>query len=694
MPAKNQSLISFKNYYGKKEFYDNFMTILKEKLANCYNIARASLIVSYLKKGLMSLENLELFFFDYNDTEDFDNKYFSESETVHEYFQKVIMQYRKLLNLGTSYLPTSSFLFNLSHILENNLCSIEELERELDTFILSTFVSQENENPLTIRIYDSHLLKLGTDVNPNFYKKVIEILVEKFNSYSSDDICLPTIEIHHAILDSLRDLRIQILFESFDGISYEEASEIIDSVFAWKVNNTKLLVILETLNERTNSNADIKSIEKKLLSANVQNSSRHSSYTEEYPWNINYHSSLKIKHLYVNSQFFKMSSFNSFATVTIDYSVLEIQNRIEEIIEAAYKLGLLRKRIVLSKKSKLSPLKISIFNVSDLAENLTELLYKKKIELMDRNLLDVNIEISYSPEIVEKKMQPQKSECFYISSDAHYNYNSVNKLSYRFHPSNYTIFCGDSSDNVNLSTEWLKSHIKKGLFVHGDSFACNSNMTLQECIRVLEKEFPLTNSLKYLNNQAIEFNNKVFLGTCLYTNFSLPDVDVESALKYARKRAPEFQKVTVESINGKTRLLDPQDYIDYNGKSLEFLQEKLKEYKGEEVIVISHFAPLVQSLKDCDGIVKKPYYANDLSTLIDNNPNIKLWCHGHVPNKVLYKYETTTVVASIPKFSLKSNWIRGFIVPFNNTENYLNKMFMTHFVKNPKFLAPYGRKEI
>ena len=64
------------------------------------------------------------------------------------------------------------------------------------------------------------------------------------------------------------------------------------------------------------------------------------------------------------------------------------------------------------------------------------------------------------------------------------------------------------------------------------------------------------------------------------------------------------------------------------------LEEFLLAYPNRKTIVMTHHAPSYESIaaeyrNHVDGWVNYAYYS-DLTSLILDNPQIKLWCHGHV----------------------------------------------------------------
>ena len=77
------------------------------------------------------------------------------------------------------------------------------------------------------------------------------------------------------------------------------------------------------------------------------------------------------------------------------------------------------------------------------------------------------------------------------------------------------------------------------------------------------------------------------------------------------------------------------------------LERNLKKYKDTPVVVASHFAPLKECIHEKYAHdILNAYFVNDLSKLIKENNNLRLWCFGHVHHLVDFIYEGTRIIAT------------------------------------------------
>ena len=71
--------------------------------------------------------------------------------------------------------------------------------------------------------------------------------------------------------------------------------------------------------------------------------------------------------------------------------------------------------------------------------------------------------------------------------------------------------------------------------------------------------------------------------------------------------------------------------------SLYCLKEGLKKYSDKKIIIMTHFAPSSLSVSDrWKGNDCNIFFHSALEELILDNPNIVVWCHGHMHNRSDY----------------------------------------------------------
>jgi len=94
--------------------------------------------------------------------------------------------------------------------------------------------------------------------------------------------------------------------------------------------------------------------------------------------------------------------------------------------------------------------------------------------------------------------------------------------------------------------------------------------------------------------------------------------------------------------------LTPEYTISVHKQSVEFIQKVLTEKKDSPVVVITHHGPTFMSINEKyrKDVYMNGGYASDLSNLILDNENIRVWVHGHMHDPVDYQVGNTRVVSN------------------------------------------------
>ena len=133
----------------------------------------------------------------------------------------------------------------------------------------------------------------------------------------------------------------------------------------------------------------------------------------------------------------------------------------------------------------------------------------------------------------------------------------------------------------------------------------------------------LPDNFHLLENETIKIGNVIFIGFTFWTDFRKENpLEMMDAQSY-------MNDYKVIRITSNYRKLNTNDTLQFHKDSKQYLLNKLDELKDEEVFVISHHSPTLQSIapeykNSCNGA-----YCSDLDDLILDHPNIKHWVFGH-----------------------------------------------------------------
>lgn len=151
-----------------------------------------------------------------------------------------------------------------------------------------------------------------------------------------------------------------------------------------------------------------------------------------------------------------------------------------------------------------------------------------------------------------------------------------------------------------------------------------------------EVDYAYPSYKKYLAENHIKLNNKVeffegvkFIVSILWSNVPDKDVsEVETLMNdykliykqdsfYAKDKTPITTKITNK----------------YHKISLDFIESELKKPFDGKIVIVTHHLPSYKCVEEFHKYSTiNSGYANHLDKLIEDNPKIALWIHGHSHN--------------------------------------------------------------
>lgn len=152
----------------------------------------------------------------------------------------------------------------------------------------------------------------------------------------------------------------------------------------------------------------------------------------------------------------------------------------------------------------------------------------------------------------------------------------------------------------------------------------------------------LPKEIHILENDFVVIKDWVFLGATLWTDFRN-----RNALEMMEAAQCMNDYKTIR-ITPKYRKMNPDDTYGFHQKSKQFLLEKLEQFKNHKIWVLTHHAPSYQSVHEkfkSSGIANGAY-VSDLDGLILDNPDIRVWSHGHTHTSFDYKIGDCRVICN------------------------------------------------
>ncbi len=156
----------------------------------------------------------------------------------------------------------------------------------------------------------------------------------------------------------------------------------------------------------------------------------------------------------------------------------------------------------------------------------------------------------------------------------------------------------------------------------------------------------LPDNVTLLDNQYEEYQDVIFVGSTLWTDMNRGNPVTMSMIKNYMN---DYRVITYfDQPNNNYRKLSPYDTVRLHKESRHFIEKTVQQYADCPVVVITHMAPTHLSINekfkhetDSNGA-----YVSDLSNLILDNTNIKVWVHGHVHDPVDYMIGDTRVICN------------------------------------------------
>ena len=159
----------------------------------------------------------------------------------------------------------------------------------------------------------------------------------------------------------------------------------------------------------------------------------------------------------------------------------------------------------------------------------------------------------------------------------------------------------------------------------------------------LREEFKEYPNIQFLENEIVEINKVSFIGCTLWTDMNKGD---PTTLAIASGTMNDYRTIRRNDIA--YRKLIPQDTKKIHQTSIEYISQTILENPNKTYVVIGHHSPSKLSTKPK---YEKDYhmngaYSSDLTELINNFPQIKVWTHGHTHDAYDYMVGATRILCN------------------------------------------------
>ena len=156
----------------------------------------------------------------------------------------------------------------------------------------------------------------------------------------------------------------------------------------------------------------------------------------------------------------------------------------------------------------------------------------------------------------------------------------------------------------------------------------------------------LPDNVTLLENQTHTIDDVVFVGCTLWTDMNKGD---PLTMWHMKSMMNDYKQVTMfDEVKNVYHRLTPEKTVEDHYKSKQFIKETVENKFDQKFVVVTHHAPSKASIKPqyAGDTLMNGAYSSDLSEFILENPQIKLWTHGHTHDPFDYMIGSTRIVCN------------------------------------------------
>lgn len=169
----------------------------------------------------------------------------------------------------------------------------------------------------------------------------------------------------------------------------------------------------------------------------------------------------------------------------------------------------------------------------------------------------------------------------------------------------------------------------------------------------LKQNLAYIKNLHILEKQSIEFDDVTFVCGTMWTDFNDGDPSTLMSIAYCmndfRIVKNSLAKEPINTMEGEVLVagkFTPEYAWGEHIKFIDFLNKAIEN--KSKVVVVTHHGPSKKSIhpKYADDYEMNGGYVSSLEDIIEPNPQIKYWIHGHVHSKFDYTIGETRVLTN------------------------------------------------
>lgn len=671
-------------------FLERFVEKISNMLIKAYEEREAKRIITFLKKSKIVIVNPETFLFKYTSLGDTSINIYNNAQDPDEFFFEAFSILKKRAEDGETDIVLREFFLvlidlfsrknNIPH--DNLLFYIKYLVLSMSNITHPTPFTMQIMHPLLIKEIQNYI---GLDLKnySNLYSFLFAHLKDLLhkNVLVKKDAYFPKVEILFPVNVDVRINQIYYLSSVFK-MTPESMKQKVNKIQDLSKITPEFEVLLEELiNKSENKTINKETIFLELKRLEKTKPLKTYPLAKEMYKNISVFKMYrdifrdqKFKKVYVYSGNYQDTFRPYISNIIIDCKN-ETKEHLEEYIDAAKNLSLVRENrgggLMSTNTQIIKTHKITFLN-ADFKKEFLDFIETKINQVRSLTNADFIYEIRFNPDKARNYFKDLEASHIRVISDIHADYNRDKNYIFNF-GDDYVINCGDTAGDAISARDWIRFNTRKGIVIAGNHLGYSpSHPELNTDIKQNEKMYghpthvkntkseqlyeasvTLTGeySPRIMSNSEEDYAGMKILGSTLYTDFALyGEEHIEESMAYAQKYMNDFKLITVAGhreykrnrdgswdrnmrsrSKSQIRLFTPQDHAYFFKFSLAFLKEKVTEYKNKPIVIVTHHAPTPYAISpQYSGSMLNPAFASNLNQFIIENPNIRLWCFGHV----------------------------------------------------------------
>lgn len=724
VPMFEDSYETVREFHANNEYSKIFLEHVTNDINEKHGLRRTTSVLNSLKR--FTVINKETFFYvNFRDTiRDLGTAAFKGNErSLIDFTSRALELMSIRRSRGEKDIDVSSILFYLAHIV-SNIHQYSQLNICIKMFVTSLITGLYN--PFKLDIYHlwvapEMLGAMGLDRDACYWNVVARVLTELNERYGRvAGVRYPKLTLIAPVHEDKRAAKLRYLARLFN-VSYSNTKKVFWEVYDLTADSPEMLTGLNQmrgLSEQKAKEYDYAAILKHLW--NMDRSDMMLAYTQPSTL-FNYFEAgrdiprevikrFDIKPVFYEEETLLAANFNFETHIIMDCSDLKDIGDMQTHMHNAVMLMLLRIRD--HKKNQDITDKIynndtgMLITLADVKNYTVSFVndvrgFEKKLRSYYNRNIKVRIQYDYNTAI--SRTGKAETEYIRVISDIHTDVNKDKNYVFDF-GDDFVVNCGDTSGDCETTRAWVRSYMRDGVFVAGNHLGYtmpyperNGPQNIKNWGSVIDPKNTkngqadylhsvFRGNVKFLSNDIKEFQDIIFIGNTLYTDFKLfGSKNQIPCMVEASRRLNDFRYCYYLYVKKKNKIKDgyvreytPEFHLKQHQICMIYLKRRLdrlrKDGNTKPIVIVTHHAPMPFCVEDeYKNDPLSAAFASDLREFVNTYPEIRLWCYGHVHTPQDFIYNRTRFVCE-PWGYFNEN---GFDI-----DNYGKRIKISHIKSN------------